>query len=434
MIRKISALLCLVFASLAPAAGEETLLLFARHAEKQATPGNPDLTPRGLARSEALAEIAIHWGTTAIYSTDLCRTAQTAQPTAAFLGMPIVIRETGSSSAGLDQCDPPISSAAIFLGPAISSDGDFLNWVIEQHSGSTVLIVGHSNTVPSMLDTLGIAGIAIGDDEYDRLFMVTHDSERGARMVERSYGEEDAEAEAGHRAEGVARLPVVDRALEFHGGALYTASRTRLTISSRSGSFDLAVARDGSEFDYTVEDQRDGSPRTTRITNDSVERRVGDASLDLPEDELQRVRDFVSARVYFPFLPYGLNDPDVLKHDQGLESWGGRELHRVKVTFAPGSSTDASDEYAYWFDPESGRLEQYAYSFGSGSESGGLRFRTLSNYRRVEGLLFFDASNLGVDGSGDFAIDDVTPDYVAERMKPVSEVKLSNLSVEALGG
>ena len=41
------------------------------------------------------------------------------------------------------------------------------------------------------------------------------------------------------------------------------------------------------------------------------------------------------------FLPYRLNDPGVYKQDLGLERWGDRELHKVKVTFEPGSSNAA---------------------------------------------------------------------------------------------
>ena len=55
------------------------------------------------------------------------------------------------------------------------------------------------------------------------------------------------------------------------------------------------------------------------------------------------------------------------------------------MTFAAGSSTDAEDEYLYWFDPETARLEQFAYSFQG--RPGGLRFRRLDNYRRVGGIL-----------------------------------------------
>lgn len=412
-----------------PISAEETLLLLARHAEKASESGNPDLTTRGLQRAAALADIAAEWNVGGVYSTDFCRTAQTAQPTAARLHMPIVVQSTGSSVAGLEGCTPEISSPLFYLDPELSDTPDLLSWILEQHAGGAVLIVGHSNTVPQMLARLGVGAFQIADDQYDRLFMVTHDSTQGARVVETSYGEVSAGEEM---PAAVDRLPIVDRAIAFHGGEIYSASLTRLNISSRSGSFDLEVTRRGSLFEYVVADSVDDVSRTTHADNDSTERSVGGEPLSLDEEATQRARDFVFARVYFPFLPFGLNDPDVLKVDQGIESWAGRELHRVKVTFTAGSSTDASDDYAYWFDPSSGRLEQYAYSFGNGTPRGGLRFRRLSNYRRVGGLLFFDAGNIGLDGEGDFTVDRIDPEAVEQLMHPVSEVVLSEITVEPL--
>jgi phosphohistidine phosphatase SixA len=186
--------------AVAPAAAEETLLLIVRHAEKQDVAGNPDLTARGLERAEALAEFAAEYPVGGVYSTDLCRTAQTAQPTAARFGMPIAVQISGSSAAGLDACDPPITSSAILLDPAVSSEADLLSWILDQHAGQTVVIVGHSNTVPRMLGRLGLGPIEMTDDEYDRLFMVTYDSESGARMVETRYGPEtEAMDETGDR-------------------------------------------------------------------------------------------------------------------------------------------------------------------------------------------------------------------------------------------
>ncbi|MCZ6506840.1 MAG: histidine phosphatase family protein [Acidobacteria bacterium] len=431
MRRYLTAATLLILAGLAPLAAEETLLLFARHAEKESSADNPNLTARGLQRAEALADIAMQWNVAAAYATDFCRTAQTAQPTAARVGMPITVQPIAGASGGLDDCTPPISSPAFFLDPGIESDADLLSWILEQHGGGTVLIVGHSNTVPRMLAQLGLGSVSISDDQYDRLFMVTYDSKQGARMVERSYGETGPDEEPA-APRPVERLPIVDQAIAFHGGPAYASSTTRLTISSRSGSFALEVRRDGTLFDYRVEDTRDGRARRTRVDNEGVERLLAGEPQELAADAAQRARDFVSARVYFPFLPYGLNDPDVFKTDQGLEDWDGRTLHRVKVTFTAGSSTDADDDYAYWFDPETGRLEQYAYSFGNGTERGGLRFRRLSNYRRVGGILFFDASNIGFDDAGDFSVDAIDPAYVEERMQPISQVVLSAIEVAPL--
>ncbi|MDH3403945.1 MAG: histidine phosphatase family protein [Acidobacteriota bacterium] len=429
-ITPVVALVLLPFVVRAPLAAEETLLLLARHAEKEAETGNPDLSPRGLERAEALAGVAESWRARAVYATDFCRTAQTALPLARRLGVPIVVQRSGSPAAGLDGCSPPISAPVFFLDPVDRSAEGLLRWVLEQHAGQAVLIVGHSNTVPEMLSALGVGEFEIADDQYDRLFLVTYDSERGARVVERSYGERETPAAAAPTA--VDRVEIVDRAIELHGGDLYRDSRTRLTISSRSGSFRLDVRRDGGLFEYLVEDVRDGQSRVTRVTNDDTEQRIGGALQVLDGDAIEGARSFAFARVYFPFLPFGLNDPGVFKIDQGLEEWDGRLLHRVRVTFAAGSSSSAADDYAYWFDPETARLEQYAYSFGTGTPTGGLRFRRLSNYRRVGGILFFDADNAGFDADGDYSVDLIDPAYVARHMEPVSEVKLSDIRVEPL--
>jgi hypothetical protein len=100
----------------------------------------------------------------------------------------------------------------------------------------------------------------------------------------------------------------------------------------------------------------------------------------------------------------------------------------VKVTFSPGSSTDAEDEYMYWFDPQSGRIEQFAYSFTG--DPGGLRFRRPFNYRRVGGVLFFDQENLGMEGT-DLSVEDLTPEIV-ESMRQVSTVQLKTIKVQPL--
>ncbi|MCH9649338.1 MAG: hypothetical protein K0U98_13945 [Deltaproteobacteria bacterium] len=232
-------------------------------------------------------------------------------------------------------------------------------------------------------------------------------------------------------AEKVQRLDIVDRAIEFHGGALYRGSEVRLRVSSRSGGFQVVSTVDGDSFEHVVSGKlRSGVVRKVRQTNTSLEQWNDGEPVELDDDGRRRAQSFVEARVYFSFLPYGLNDENTWKEDQGLEDWDGRKLHRVKVTFEAGSSNSAHDEYVFWFDSESGRLEQYAYSFGTGRDNGGLRFRPLSEYRRVGGILFFDATNLGVDGSGELRVDQITPAYVKEKMEHVSFVNLTGLKVK----
>ena len=234
--------------------------------------------------------------------------------------------------------------------------------------------------------------------------------------------------------EWVERLPIVDRAIELHGGAAYTASEVSLDLCSASGCFAIEVATDGGLFEHVVT-REDGM--RVRATNDTVERWEGGDQVQVPPEEEARRRRFVSARVYFAFLPYRLNDPGVWKQDLGIVDWEGRRLHQVRVQFASrapggdaGSETgQTSDEYMYWFDPTTGEVVYFAYDFTG--EPSGLRFRRAINQRRVGGILFFDQENLGLDGDG-LDVGQVDPRFVAERLKPISVVELRDIQVQPL--
>ncbi|MGB5293983.1 MAG: DUF6503 family protein, partial [Thermoanaerobaculia bacterium] len=166
------------------------------------------------------------------------------------------------------------------------------------------------------------------------------------------------------------------------------------------------------------------------VSNDRVLHWQDDSEMYVSPEGDAALRDWAMARVYFCFLPYRLNDDSVLKEDLGPEKWSGRDLHKVKVTFVPGTSTDAGDEFLYWFDPATGRLEQFAYSFvGS---PGGLRFRKLYNFRRIGGLLFFEQENWGAAGDGR-TVEMINPDFVAT-MEKVSTVELRNIQVAGSDG
>ncbi len=93
------------------------------------------------------------------------------------------------------------------------------------------------------------------------------------------------------------------------------------------------------------------------------------------------------------------------------------------------SSGDATDEYAYWFDPDTAQLVLFAYSYEG--NPGGLRFRKAFNYRRVGGILFFDQENLGVDIEG-LSVDQIDERFVSERLRQISTVTLQNFQVRPL--
>ena len=230
------------------------------------------------------------------------------------------------------------------------------------------------------------------------------------------------------------RLVIVDRAVAFHGGDTFQDSTISFTIGSNSGTFDIVAKTKGSLFDYTVTRTQDG--KVTEWHHDNmpsgehhVWRKEDGRDVALDEDGRTSARNSVAARVWFPLLALRLNDPNTWKQDLGLEEWNGKSLRRVRMTFTAGTSSRAEDDYALWFDDETGRLEAFAYSF-----NGGLRYRPLTNYRRVGGILFFDQPNYAWDRDGDSGprptVSWIDPDFVKDKMTLLSTVKLENLRVE----
>ncbi len=232
----------------------------------------------------------------------------------------------------------------------------------------------------------------------------------------------------GAEAEQLTRVPIVDRSISYHGGERYEHSQTDLRMCSKSGCYDIQARVDGGLYRYDVTGTVRGVTRRVLSSNDRLEMWADGGPATIPIERISAVRDWAMARVYFCFLPFRLNDQSVYKEDIGVESWDGRSLHKVKVTFASGSSTDADDEYLYWFHPETGRLEQLAYSFTG--RPGGLRFRKATKYRRIGDILFFDQQNFGIEGDH-YSVDEIDPAFV-KKMDHISTVELQEIRVEAL--
>jgi len=70
--------------------------------------------------------------------------------------------------------------------------------VRERHAGETVLVVGHSNSVPAIIAALGGPKLPeLCDAEYSRLFVLVIDGSGPARLTRASYGAPDAPDAAG---------------------------------------------------------------------------------------------------------------------------------------------------------------------------------------------------------------------------------------------
>lgn len=224
---------------------------------------------------------------------------------------------------------------------------------------------------------------------------------------------------------GPAEAPdIVAKAIAFHGNDVFQSAAVSLTITSLSGSFQIDSTREDGRFEYVVTDPR--SQRRVRLTNEEVEEWREGVETTLDAEGARRARAFADARVFFPLLPFTLDGGDIHFEDLGLDQWDGRALHRVKVLFTPGSSNDADDAYMFWFDPETGRVEQFGYEF-----SGGIRYRKAVAFNRVGGILFSDQENYAIDGDR-VPVDMLSAEYVAANMNLLSTVTLSDIRVESI--
>ena len=148
------------------AASATTTVILVRHAEKAAEPAaDPPLTAAGQARAKALRDAVREAGVSAIITTQYERTRATAAPIAKALGITPEVVNAGGRTHAQDVAD-----------------------AIIKHPGQTVLVVGHSNTVPEIIRALGADVPAICDATYDNLYVVLLPPSGGARVIMAKYG------------------------------------------------------------------------------------------------------------------------------------------------------------------------------------------------------------------------------------------------------
>lgn len=135
-----------------------------RHAEKESSGTDPELSAVGQHRAEALAGVLKDAKLDQIHSTNYKRTLLTAKPVADSFKLPT-------------QTYDPRKLA------------DFATAL--KSAGGRHLVVGHSNTTPALVRLLGGDPVSAIDDstEYDRLYIVTVSETGNCTSVLLRYGE-----------------------------------------------------------------------------------------------------------------------------------------------------------------------------------------------------------------------------------------------------
>lgn len=126
-----------------------TTVVLVRHAEKVDSSDDPDLSQAGRGRAERLAQILKKQELGALFVTEFKRTQQTLRPL------------SEASKVELTRI-------------AASRTRELVQRILQNHQGQVVVVAGHSNTVPEIIEALGGATVEpISESEYDNLFIVT---------------------------------------------------------------------------------------------------------------------------------------------------------------------------------------------------------------------------------------------------------------------
>ncbi len=132
--------------------GEPNLVYLVRHAEKVDRATDADLSFEGFRRADNLRNFFRQIPLDTIYASQYRRTRKTVQPTAWDQGLGVAVIDAGHSQQLVDQ--------------------------IRCRSGQTVLVAGHSNTIPEIICLMGGPELVIRHDDYSDIFLLILQDDR----------------------------------------------------------------------------------------------------------------------------------------------------------------------------------------------------------------------------------------------------------------
>ncbi len=147
-------MMCLFFYCIPLLAQDQTILLI-RHAEKLQDAGtDPGLSALGQQRANRLIELFTSFKPAAIFTTQYQRTQLTGQPLATALNIPLTI-------FAMDKDNTQHYSDLL------------MKRICELPKGANVLVIGHSNSIPTIVEEWTNEPVKpIKDSEFDRFFLV----------------------------------------------------------------------------------------------------------------------------------------------------------------------------------------------------------------------------------------------------------------------
>ena len=144
------------------------LFILVRHAERDSQAADAPLNAAGRDRARELAHVLEAWTATgarirALFATERQRTQQTLEPLSTSIHIPITVVNAKETDA-------------------------LVKKILAFHGG-IVVVAGHSNTLPEIMEALGApSGIEIADADFSHLFVLTKPGASPAPVIDLRYG------------------------------------------------------------------------------------------------------------------------------------------------------------------------------------------------------------------------------------------------------
>lgn len=208
---------------------------------------------------------------------------------------------------------------------------------------------------------------------------------------------------------------IINEAIEAHGGDLYASAHYAFIFRGRQFEF----KNDGNNYEYTKTTKSGDSTTIDVLINGKPNRTINGKAIELTEKERTSGTSGINSVIYFATLPHKLNDKAV--HSKYIESISIKDKNYdvIEITFdQAGGGEDHDDEYCYWINKETKKIDYLAYNYSV--NDGGVRFRSAYNTRVVDGITFQDYVNYEAKVGTD--LKDLPALYEAGKLKEISRI------------
>ncbi|MCX7552168.1 DUF6503 family protein [Xanthomarina sp. F2636L] len=219
-------------------------------------------------------------------------------------------------------------------------------------------------------------------------------------------------------------IEIINNSIEASGGNKFDVSTITFDFrdkhyKAKRNQGDFQLERHFKDSIFNVKDVLD---------NNGFNRYVENESLEIPDSMVVKYAASVNSVHYFSVLPYGLNDPAVVKTFLGEEIIKGKNHYKIQVTFnKDGGGEDYEDVFVYWISTETFKVSYLAYSYKEIDDLG-FRFREAYNERFVNGIRFVDYNNFKPKTTK-VKVDDLGKLFEENQLVLLSKIELKNVTV-----